>query len=53
MQSLVLAAFAAFVLAAGVVQTAHAFPGEPHVARHAGPYDNTANSLGGRYVGSH
>jgi hypothetical protein len=49
MKSMVLAAFAAFILTAGVVQTAHAVPGEPQVTRHSGPYDNTANSLGGRY----
>jgi hypothetical protein len=52
MKTMVLAAFAALVLTAGVAQTAHAFPGEPQVTRHSGPYDNTANSLGGRYVGS-
>jgi hypothetical protein len=52
MKSMILAAFAALVLTAGVAQTAHAFPGEPQVTRHSGPYDNTANSLGGRYVGS-
>jgi hypothetical protein len=52
MKTMILAAVAALILTAGVAQTAHAFPGEPQVARHSGPYDNTANSLGGRYVGS-
>ena len=51
MKSVILAAFAALILTAGIAQTAHAFPGEPQVTRHSGPYDNTANSLGGRYVG--
>jgi hypothetical protein len=35
----------------GQSDTSQAFPGSPHVARQAGPFDNTANSLGGRYVG--
>lgn len=27
------------------------FPGEPHVSRPTGPYDNTPNSMGGGFVG--
>jgi hypothetical protein len=58
MKNLVLIAAAALGLAAcagptlnGQSDTAQAFPGSPHVARQSGPFDNTANSLGGRYVG--
>jgi hypothetical protein len=49
MKTMILAAFAALSLSAGVAQIAQAatFP----TAVHHGPYDNTANSLGGRYVG--
>jgi hypothetical protein len=28
-------------------------PGEPYVSRQVGPYDNTANSLGGRFAGDY
>ena len=28
-------------------------PGEPSVGRPIGPYDNTANSLGGRFAGDY
>jgi hypothetical protein len=51
MKSLILAAFAALTLTAAIAPMAHAFPGEPKITRHHGPYDNTRNSLGGRYVG--
>jgi hypothetical protein len=46
MNAMLRAALAALVLTA-VVGSA-AFAGTP---THTGPYDNTANSLGGRYVG--
>jgi hypothetical protein len=59
MRSLILITLAALSLAAcagprlnGSSDAAQIFPGEPHVARPTGPYDNTPNSLGGRYVGS-
>jgi hypothetical protein len=45
MKTLILAAFAALSLSAGVAQMAQA------ATVHQGPYDNTANSLGGRWVG--
>jgi hypothetical protein len=52
MKNVVLAAVAAVCLAAAVAPAAHAFTtGFPHPATHSGPYDNTKNSLGGRYVG--
>jgi hypothetical protein len=51
MKSLFLAAFAALTLTAAIAPMAHAFPGEHRPVYHSGPYDNTANSLGGRYVG--
>ena len=49
MKTMILAAFAALSLGAGVAQVAQAatFPASVH----QGPYDNTANSLGGRFVG--
>ena len=37
MKTMILAAFAALVLTAGVAQTAHALPGEPQVTRHSRP----------------
>jgi len=52
MKNLVLAAFAALSLSAGLAPMAHAFTaGFPQTTHHSGPYDNTGNSLGGRYVG--
>jgi hypothetical protein len=58
MRNLILIAVTAISLAAcaaptlnGQSDTAQAFPGTPHVVRQSGPFDNTANSLGGRYVG--
>jgi hypothetical protein len=51
MKSLILAACAAVTLTAAIAPAAFAYPGEPKVTRHQGPYDNTQNSLGGRYVG--
>lgn len=52
MKKLILATVAALSLTAGIAQTAHAYVvGSPHTTYHNGPYDNTANSLGGRYVG--
>jgi len=52
MRNLILAAFAALSLTAAIAPMAHAYPGEAKSgAQHSGPYDNTANSLGGRYVG--
>jgi hypothetical protein len=59
MKTLMLAAVAAVTLAAcsgptvnGGNETA-ALPGEPHVVMPVGPYDNTANSLGGRNAGNY
>jgi hypothetical protein len=47
MKKMILVALAALSLTAcGVLAQ-----GEPQIAYHDGPYDNTANSLGGRYVG--
>jgi hypothetical protein len=52
MKNLILAAFAALSLTAGIAPMALASPaGCPQTTSHQGPYDNTANSLGGRYVG--
>jgi hypothetical protein len=52
MKKLVLAVFAALSLTAGIAPTAYALTDEsPQTTSHQGPYDNTANSLGGRYVG--
>ena len=58
MRSLILITLAALGLAActgptlnGSSDAAQLFPGAPHVTRPTGPYDNTPNSLGGRYVG--
>jgi hypothetical protein len=52
MKNLILAAFAALSLTAGIAPMAHAFTtGFPQTTTHQGPYDNTSNSLGGRYVG--
>jgi hypothetical protein len=58
MRNLILIGAAALGLAAcagptlnGQSDMARAFPGSPHVVRQTGPYDNTANSLGGGFVG--
>jgi hypothetical protein len=58
MKTLILAGIAALGLAActgptvnGPNDTVQLLPGEPRVTHPAGPYDNTVNSLGGRYVG--
>jgi hypothetical protein len=52
MKKLILAAVATLSLAVGIAPMAHAYVvGSPHTTYHNGPYDNTANSLGGRYVG--
>ena len=58
MKTMILAALAALSLAAcsgptinGRSDTAQLLPGEPHVVTPTGPYDNTANSLGGGFVG--
>jgi ABC-type glycerol-3-phosphate transport system substrate-binding protein len=59
MKSLILVGIMALGLAAcsgptlnGQSDSAQLFPGEPHVTHPTGPYDNTVNSLGGRYNGS-
>ncbi len=53
MKNLILAAFAALSLTAGIAPMAHAFTrGFPQSTQHSGPYDNTANSLGGRLGGA-
>jgi hypothetical protein len=47
MKKVILLAFAVLGLTAcGVLAQ-----GEPQIAYHGGPYDNTANNLGGRYGG--
>jgi hypothetical protein len=60
MKTMILAALAALSLSLaacsgatinGASDTAQWLPGEPHVVTPTGPYDNTANSLGGRFVG--
>jgi hypothetical protein len=45
MKKMILAAFTALSLTAAIAPLASA------ATAHSGPYDNTANSLGGRYVG--
>jgi hypothetical protein len=47
MKNLFLAALTVLSLGAGVANAQSL----THSAAHQGPYDNTANSLGGRYVG--
>ncbi|HEX4365740.1 MAG TPA: hypothetical protein VH023_02875 [Rhodopila sp.] len=47
MTKIFLAALTVLSLTAGVAQMASASV----YSNHQGPYDNTANSLGGRYVG--
>jgi hypothetical protein len=49
MKNPIIAAFVALGLTAGILPIA-ACAG-PQATSHQGPYDNTANSLGGRYVG--
>ena len=52
MKKMFLAALAVLSLSAAVVPLANAASlGQGWTAQHSGPYDNTANSLGGRYVG--
>jgi hypothetical protein len=58
MKYLILIGLATFGLAAcagptitGSSDTAQIFPGQSQMAHPTGPYDNTMNSLGGRYVG--
>ena len=44
--------FVALTLCAGISLVAHALTtGFAQTTSHQGPYDNTSNSLGGRYVG--
>jgi hypothetical protein len=59
MRNLILIAVTALGLAAcagptlnGQSDVAQALPGEPHVMTPTGPYDNTVNSLGGRFAGT-
>ncbi|HEY1411887.1 MAG TPA: hypothetical protein VGF36_07080 [Rhodopila sp.] len=59
MKTTILAALTVLSLAAcsgptinGQSDSAQLFPGEPHVTHQTGPYDNTANSLGGRNAGT-
>jgi hypothetical protein len=49
MKKMILAAFAALSLTAAIAPVASA--ATVNASGHSGPYDNTANSLGGRYVG--
>jgi hypothetical protein len=58
MKTMILAALTVLSLAAcsgptvnGSSDTAQLLPGEPHVLTPVGPYDNTANSLGGNWAG--
>ena len=60
MKTMILAALTVLSLAAcsgptinGQNDTAQLFSGEPHVVTPTGPYDNTANSLGGRFAGTY
>jgi hypothetical protein len=60
MKTMIFVTFAALSLAAcsgptinGRSDTAQLLPGEPHVVTPTGPYDNTANSLGGRFAGTY
>jgi hypothetical protein len=47
MKKLILAAFAALSLTAGIAPMAHAYiSGEYHNTYHSGPYDNTGNTPG-------
>jgi hypothetical protein len=51
MKNLFLAAFAALSLSSAIVPMAHAaLSRAAQDSGHTGPYDNTANSLGGRYI---
>ena len=59
MKTMILAALTVLSLAAcsgptinGSSDTAQLLPGAPHVVTPVGPYDNTANSLGGRFAGT-
>jgi hypothetical protein len=49
MKKLILAAFTALSLTAAIAPLASA--ATANMSGHSGPYDNTANSLGGRYIG--
>ena len=52
MKNLILAAFAALSLTAAIAPMANADTTmTTQSSVHQGPYDNTANSLGGRFVG--
>jgi hypothetical protein len=58
MKSMILAALTVLSLAAcsgptinGPSDTVQWLPGEPHVVTPTGPYNNTANSLGGDWAG--
>jgi hypothetical protein len=58
LKSLILMTVAAVCLAAcagpalnGSNDTVSALPGEPHISHPTGPYDNTANSPKGSYMG--
>jgi hypothetical protein len=58
MKSMILAALTVLTLPAcsgpmisGQNDTSQRLPSEPHLVTPTGSYDNTANSLGGHYVG--
>jgi hypothetical protein len=52
MKNMILAAFAALSLSAAIAPLANAATfNSTQTVQHQGPYDNTANSLGGRYIG--
>ena len=51
MKKMILAAFTALSLAAAIAPLASA--ATVNASGHSGPYDNTANSLGGRSAGTY
>jgi hypothetical protein len=52
MKKMFLAALTVLSLGAGVANAqSYSHAASQQAAAHHGPYDNTANSLGGRYVG--
>ena len=51
MKKMFLAAFAALSLTAAFAPLANAATFVGATSQHQGPYDNTGNSLGGRFVG--
>ena len=52
MKTMILAAFAALSLGAGVANAQSLSHSWPQTTQHQGAYDNTANSVGGRFAGN-